>query len=113
MHSRAGWPERCLNKTDRALGRDAATRSAKERPNCDRETRFLMDWSPWFQRLEARLRGAAAPAACWVRPMEEARKSSLSYRPAVLPKSFVPSGCASIGIIAAPLSESLFVKRWP
>jgi hypothetical protein len=29
MHSRAGWPERCLNKMDRALGRDAATRSAK------------------------------------------------------------------------------------
>jgi hypothetical protein len=30
-----------------------------------------------------------------------------------LPKPFVPSGCASIGIIAAPLSESLFVKRRP
>jgi hypothetical protein len=47
-----------------------------------------------------------------VRPMEEGRKSSLSYRPAALPKPVVPSGCASIGIIAAPLSESLFVKRW-
>jgi hypothetical protein len=47
-----------------------------------------------------------------VRPMEEGRKSSLSYRPAALPKPFVPSDCASIGIIAAPLSESLLVKRW-
>jgi hypothetical protein len=46
-----------------------------------------------------------------VRPMEEGRKSSLSYRPAALPKPFVPSDCASIGIIAAPLSESFFVKR--
>ena len=35
-----------------------------------------------------------------------------SYRPAALPKPFVPSGCASIGIIAAPLSELFFVKRW-
>jgi len=47
-----------------------------------------------------------------VRPMEEGRKSSQSYRPAALPKPSVPSGCASIGIIAAPLSESLFVKCW-
>jgi hypothetical protein len=52
------------------------------------------------------------PRPLRVRPMEEGRKSSLLYRPAALPKPFVPSGCASIGIIAAPLFESLFVKRW-
>jgi hypothetical protein len=27
-------------------------------------------------------------------------------------EAMCPSGCASIGIIAAPLSESLLVKRW-
>jgi hypothetical protein len=43
--------------------------------------------------------------------MEEGRKSSLSYQPAALPKPFVPRGCASIGIVAAPLSESLLVKH--
>ena len=39
--------------------------------------------------------------------MEDGRKSSLSFHPAALPKPLVPSGCASIGIIAAPLSKSL------
>jgi hypothetical protein len=48
-----------------------------------------------------------------VRQIEEGRKSSLSYRPATLPKPLVPGGCASIGIITAPLSESLFVSAGP
>jgi hypothetical protein len=70
--------------------------------------------SSWFQRLEGSSQGRGGSRSLLrVRPMEEGRKSSLSYRPGALPKPFVPSGRASIGIIAAPLSESLFVKRWP
>jgi hypothetical protein len=40
MHSRAGRPERCLNKTARALGRDGCNKisQALERPNCDRDS---------------------------------------------------------------------------
>jgi len=37
--------------------------------------------------------------------MEDDRKSSLSFRPAALPKLMVPGGCTSIGIIAALWSE--------
>jgi hypothetical protein len=117
MHSRAGRPERCLNKSDRALGRDAATRSAKlwsdriatEKPD-SLWTGAALVVVP-AARSSSQGRGGSR-SLLRVRPMEEGRKSSLSYRPAALPKPFVPSGCASIGIIAAPLSESLFVKRW-
>ena len=48
-----------------------------------------------------------------VRPMEEGRKSSLSSRPAALPKPFVPSGCASIGIIAAPCPSHSLLSVGP
>jgi hypothetical protein len=61
---------------------------------------------PWHRRRELEGRGGSR-SPLRVRPMEEGRKSSLSYRPVALPKPFAASGCASIGIIAAPLFESL------
>jgi hypothetical protein len=45
MHLGAGRPEGCLNKSDRAWTCCNKISQALERPNCDRETRFLMDLS--------------------------------------------------------------------
>ena len=63
---KSGRPERCLNKTDRALGRDAATRSAKlwsdriatEKPNS------LWTGAALVVVPAARSSSHAAPAAC-------------------------------------------------
>ena len=82
--------------------------------NCDRETPFPMNLSrsrlgSKGSKLVSGRSGSRSPLR--VRPMEEGRKSSQSSRPAALPKPLIPGGCAAIGIIAAPLSEPLFVKR--
>jgi hypothetical protein len=98
------------------LGRDPAT-SCKL---CPTELRGPILKHPGLRflcvalhRLETRLRGAAAPAArCGSGQWRRVGSPLCRTARAALPKPFVPSGCASIGIIAAPLSESLHVKRW-
>jgi hypothetical protein len=92
MHSRAGRPERCLNKTDRALGRDGCNKisQALERPNCDRDSLWTGAALVVVPAARSSSQGPGGSRSLLrVRPMEEARKSSLSCRPAVLPKSFV------------------------
>jgi hypothetical protein len=109
-HSAALIIELCLDVT-------LQQRHASSAPTELRGPILKPSWSEIFLRRAPPARNSSqgrggSHSPLRVRPMEEGRKSSLSYRPAALPKPCVPSGCASIGIIAAPLSESLFVKCW-
>ena len=115
MHSRAGGRSAALIKRiarlDVTLQQDQPSFGATELRPRNPIPYGLEPLSLWFQRLEARLTRLPQPAAG---PAMGGGSEVLSVVPPGGSSEVVcSSGCASIGIIAAPLSESLFVKRWP
>jgi hypothetical protein len=64
--------------------------------NARQDFRQTQNYVRRFEKLV--LEGAATSRSpLRVRPMEESRKSSLSFRTVALPKPLDPCGCASIG----------------
>jgi hypothetical protein len=117
MHSRAGGQSAALIKRiarlDVTLQQDQPSFGATELRPRNPIPYGLEPLSSCFQRLEARLRGRRLPQPA-AGPANGGGSEVLSVVPPGGSSEVVcSSGCASIGIIAAPLSESLFVKRWP